>query len=185
MVSIPEFPTLKQMAEKKLTQRLGTDCRITLIRGYSEETLDIIWEIDQAKFREELRYSKAEIMERMRKPGFLCLLVYLDGEPIAFEYGYDSKEGVYFSDSQATLVEGKGVATTQFALEILFLYHKGYTSVTLSTEELDEKGRALRSFWERMGFKKLHEDSGGNVDMLLELTPETAQIQYKRYIEST
>ncbi|MCJ7731569.1 hypothetical protein MUP51_04575, partial [Candidatus Bathyarchaeota archaeon] len=104
-----------------------------------------------------------------------------DDEPIAFEYGYDVSEGVYFSDSQATLIEGKGVGTTQFALEILYLYQKGYTCVRLSTEEKDEMERALRSFWEHMGFVKLRED-GGNVDMELVLSPEAALRQYRKYI---
>jgi len=61
------------------------------------------------------------IEQRMMKPGFLCLLVYLEDKPIAFEYGYDESDGVYFSDSQATLIEGKGVGTTQFARDTVSL----------------------------------------------------------------
>lgn len=182
MTQIPDYEILEKMAEEKLSNRLDGESRIRLVKGFDEETLGIIREIDHEKFREELQYSGDEIEARMRKPGFLCVLIYLDGKPIAFEYGYDIEDGVYFSDSQATLIEGKGVGTTQFALEILYLYLRGYRKVQLTTEELDDQGRALRSFWERMGFVKLGEDEDGNVEMELELTPEAARYQYERYI---
>jgi hypothetical protein len=183
MIDVPEFDELERMAEEKLSIRLDGKCSIKLVKGYDEQVKSIIYDIDHAKFREELRYDVSEIEARMNKPGFLCVLVYLNGEPIAFEYGYDVSDGIYFSDSQATLIEGKGVGTTQFALEILYLYQYGYKEVRLSTEELDDQGRPLRSFWERMGFKNLGEDKNGNVDMMLELTPEAAAYQYERYIK--
>lgn len=182
MSQIPEYEILEQKAEEKLGKALGGETRIELIKEYNAETIRIIREIDHKKFREELQYSGDEIEERMKKQGFLCVLIYLNNEPIAFEYGYDMGDGVYFSDSQASLIEGKGVGTTQFALEILYLYHRGYSGVRLSTEEMDEQGRALRSFWEKMGFVKLGEDEDGNVDMELTLTPEAAEYQYRRYI---
>ena len=182
MIQIPDYEILEKMAEEKLSKRLDGESSIRLVKGYDEETLGIIKDIDHRKFRKELQYSGDEIEERMRSPGFLCVLIYLDGEPIAFEYGYDIGEGVYFSDSQATLIEGKGVGTTQFALELLYLYQQGYRKVQLTTEELDDQGRALRSFWGRMGFEKISESPDGNVEMEMELNPETAQYQYTRYI---
>ena len=182
MIHIPEYEELKKTAEEKLRKSLNKDTSVVLVKGYDEEALRIIREIDNEKFREELQYSNEEIEERMKNPGFLCFLIYVEGKPIAFEYGYDIGDGVYFSDSQATLIEGKGIGTTQFALEILYLYHRGYSKVKLTTEELDEQGRALRSFWERMGFVKLGEAEDGNVEMELELSPESAKYQYERYI---
>lgn len=183
MIEIPEYKTLKKMAEEKLSKRLNGESRVKLVKGYDEDTLKIIRDIDHRKFRDELQYSGDEIGERMRKQGFLCFLIYLDGEPIAFEYGYDVADGVYFSDSQATLIEGKGVGTTQFALEILYLYQRGYKRVQLTTEELDEQGRALRNFWERMGFEKIGENEDCNVEMEMTLNQETAQYLYQRYIK--
>lgn len=182
MTQIPAYEELKRLAEEKLSKSLNGDSNVKLIKGYDKETLKIICEIDHEKFREELQYDTSEIEERMRKPGYLCFLVYLNGKPIAFEYGYDEDNGVYFSDSQATLIEGKGIGTTQFALEILYLYHRGYTKIKLTTEEMDEKGRTLSNFWERMGFIKTCENNEGNVEMELDLTPEAAKYQYERYI---
>jgi hypothetical protein len=182
MSQIPEYEELRKMAEDKLGKALNGKCSIRLVKGYNEEILKIIMRIDHTKFREELQYDTTEIRERMEKPGFMCFLIYLDGEPIAFEYGYDDGKFTYFSDSQATLIEGKGVGTTQFALEILYLYHKGYTIVRLSTEEQDELGRTLRNFWEKMGFVVIN-NKKGNLDMELKLTPEAAQYQYQKYIQ--
>jgi len=184
MRHIPGFPEMLRLAETKLTHRLDGKTRIRFIKGYDEGVQAIIHSIDREKFREELRYTPLEIEQRMMKPGFLCLLVYLEDKPIAFEYGYDESDGVYFSDSQATLIEGKGVGTTQFALEILYLYKNGYKQIKLSTEELDDQGRTLRSVWERMGFRVINRDPNGNVDMIMELTPESAQYQYEHYILS-
>lgn len=182
MKQIPDYDILEKMAVEKLEKRLNRECRIRLVQGFDEEILRIIRDIDHRKFREELQYSGDEIEERMRKPGFLCVLIYIDGKPTAFEYGYDIEDGVYFSDSQATLIEGKGVGTTQFALEILYLYKRGYRKVKLTTEELDDQGRGLRSFWDRMGFVKISESEDGNVEMEMELNQDTALYQYERYI---
>jgi hypothetical protein len=182
MSVLPEFEILKKKAEKKLSESLGGECCIHVVEGFNEETSLIIRNIDNIKFREELQYNNDEIEERMNRPGFVCVLIYLNKEPIAFEYGYMVAEGVFFSDSQATLIEGKGVGSTQFALEILYLYHKGYKVIQLTTEEIDEQGRLLRSFWERLGFVKIREDKNGNVDMELKLNNNTAIMLYQRYI---
>ena len=181
MSQIPEYEELRRMAEDKLGKALNGECSIRLVKGYDEEILKIIKKIDHTKFREELQYDQKEIRERMEKPGFMCFMIYHNGEPIAFEYGYDDGEKAYYSDSQATLIEGKGVGTTQFALEILYLYHNSYNIVRLSTEEQDEQGRALRSFWEKMGFR-VTKEYDGTIDMELDLTHEAAQYQYQRYI---
>ena len=183
MSEIPAYEILKKMAEEKLGKILSGDCLIKLVKGYDEETLQIIKEIDHEKFREELWYSDNEIQERMNMPGFLCFLVYLNEKPIAFEYGYDVSEGVYFSDSQATLIEGKGVGTTQFALEILYLYHRGYKKIKLTTEEKDTEGRELSLLWSRMGFEVVGEEDG-TISMEMDLTDETALFQYEKYLKS-
>jgi len=182
MDTVPEYNMMKKMAEERLSKRLEKTVFVKLVKGYHEGTLEIIKRIDHNKFRDELQYSGLEIEERMRKTGFLCFLIYVEDEPVAFEYGYDVSDGIYFSDSQASLIEGKGIGSTQFALEILYLYYKGYKKVLLTTEEMDDQGRALRGFWERLGFVKTNEDKNGNVEMELDLNKESAQYLYQRYI---
>jgi hypothetical protein len=183
MSEIPDYEIMKRMVEEKLSLRLNGMSRVKLVKKFDEKTLNIIYNIDYRKFREELQYTKNEIAERMKKRGFLCFLIYLDDKAIAFEYGYDVADGIYFSDSQATLVEGKGVGSTQFALEILYLFKKGYKKVILTTEEFDDQGRALQNFWERMGFMKIDKSEDGNVEMELNLNKDSAKYLYQRYIQ--
>jgi hypothetical protein len=182
MRDIPGFEVLKKSAEERLSKSLEGECKIQIIESFDKETSLIIHKIDNMKFRKELQYNQNEIVDRMNKPGFICVLIYLNEEPIAFEYGYNISDEVFFSDSQATLVEGKGIGSTQFALEILYLFHNGYDTIQLTTEELDEQGRSLRSFWERLGFVKIGEDKDGNVDMELKLSHDAAWLLYQKYI---
>jgi hypothetical protein len=62
-------------------------------------------------------------------------LANLDGRAVAFDYGHeDEEEGTFYSDSTATLIEGKSVGSTLFALEMLHSYHQGYKRKKQSTE---------------------------------------------------
>ena len=152
---------LREEAQERISRQLGRPVELVVLRGFSEAALEDITRLDNVKFREELRYSREEAASRMQRPGFLCLLVYSEGGLVAFEYGYDMGEGVFFSDSQASLVEGRGIGSTLFALEIILQYLDGYRKVMLFTEEVDGQGRRLREFWERLGFKKTSEEEEG------------------------
>lgn len=71
------------------------------------------------------------------EPGFFCLLVYLDNEVVAYDFGYDVGDGIFFSDSTATLIEKKGIGTILAVLEQVYLYENEYQQVRFKTEELD------------------------------------------------
>jgi len=110
-VEIPSFEDALTMAEDKLSRSMVGECIITVHRGLDDELKQIIMEIDQEKFREELQYDDAEIDERSNTKGFLLLLLSLDRRPVGFDCGYDDAEpGAFFSDSSATLIERKGWA---------------------------------------------------------------------------
>jgi len=124
-------------------------------------------------------------MERATTKGFFCLMANLDGRPVAFDYGYDDEEeGTFFSDSSASLIEGKGLGTALFALEIIHDFERGYRFIKLVTEEVDEQGRALRGLWERFGFKAIHFDPVKGIEMSMALNPEAVAAIYDRYIGS-
>ncbi len=88
---------------------------------------------------------------------------------------------MFFSDSQASLVEGRGIGSTLFALEIILQYLDGYQKVMLYTEEVDGQGRRLREFWERLGFKKTSEE-GGNITMEVVLREDLVGELYYRFV---
>ena len=166
-------PTLNEAikkAENILSQSLGGTVEI---KGYTSPSRELIRKvrlIDTAKFRNELRYSDEELTQRASILGFYCLVVYLNGEPIGFDYGYnDTEDGVYFSDSAATLIERKGVGRLLGVLELLYLYEKGYSALKFTTEELDEAGRPLREIWEKQGYRTVMSYPDGAVDMALEI----------------
>jgi hypothetical protein len=180
--TIPPFPELVREAENRLSRLLGGRCVISIHRELDDNLRTVIQTIDHEKFRQELWYSGDELDTRTRKTGFLCLLASLDGRAVAFDYGYEDEEDTFFSDTTATLIEGKRVGSTLFALEILHSYHQGYERTKQTTEELDEKGRPLTRIWGRLGFETVSSEPSGNVEMVLEYTPQRMRMLYERYI---
>ena len=182
-VEIPSFEYALRMAEEKLSLSMDGECMITVHRRLDDELKRVIMAIDHEKFREELQYDSAEIVERSSTKGFLLLLLHLDGRPVGFDYGYDDdEEGAFFSDSSATLIERKGVGSTLFALEIIHCYWRGYRTSKLVTEERDEQGRPLREIWGKFGFTVSEVDCQTGIEMRLTLTPEAVDRVYRRYI---
>jgi hypothetical protein len=181
--SNPSFEDYRRRAEAKLGSSIGGNCRITVVHEMNEDLLRIIKEIENERFRRELRYTKRELRKRSRLPGFVCLMVYVDERPVAFVFGYDdSEEGAYFSDSSATLIERKGVGSTLSALEVLYCFEKGYRKSKMITEEVDESGRRLREYWERFGLKVTGFDPEAGVLMGVDLTPENVSAICRKHI---
>lgn len=184
-INLPSFEEALRRAELNLSRSLGGRVTISVHYRLDDDLSELIRVIDHERFREELRYDQAEIEERGATRGFLCLVAYLDGQPVAFDYGYDDEEeGTFFSDSSASLIERKGLGTTLFALEIIHDLERGYKAIKLVTEELDEQGRALRGLWERFGFKQVSVDPVKGIEMRMTLTTEAVADIYERYIGS-
>jgi hypothetical protein len=181
---VPSFEDAVESAQRKLSLALEGPCEISLHVGLDEGLIGAIEAIERERFREELRYGSDELASRGRMEGFVCLLVRLDGEPIAYDFGYndDEEEGAFFSDSSATLIERKGIGSTLTALEAVYCYGSGYGAVKMTTEEEDEVGRLLRSYWERLGFRTVSSDLAEGVEMRLELTPQAVRGIYEKYI---
>jgi hypothetical protein len=179
----PVFNEYIRRAEVKLGDALGGTCRITVYHEINVDLLRVISEIEDERFRSELRYSERELRNRSNKSGFTCFLVYLDGRPIAFVFGFDDPEsGSYFSDSAATLIERKGIASVLTALESLYCIENGYTSEKMITEDLDESGRRLVEYWRRFGFQVTNRDPKIGVEMRLELTPAVVNGLLEKYL---
>ena len=181
-----EAPLLEETlrkAEHKLSNALGGACSIIVYHEFTDDILEIIEEIDTQRFKNELRYDREELSERSREPGFTCLMVYLDGEAVAFDFGFnDQEESSYFSDTAATLIERKGIGSILTALEALYYYGEGYHSVKMITEEEDQSGRCLKEYWERFGFRVTDVDPSVGVEMRLDLTPEGVRNLCQKYI---
>jgi hypothetical protein len=183
MPEVPLFDIVLRSAEARLSRALGGACTVEVSHSLNKARTDTILGIDHERFRAELRYTRKELEKHGRRKGFTCFLVALDGDHVAYDYGYDDKEqGTFYSDSAATIIERKGVGSTISALEAVYCYARGYKRVKLCTEERDEVGRALRMFWERFGFKVVSVDKDDNIAMIMELTPDTVAGLHDRYI---
>ena len=185
-VEAPSFEEALRKAEARLSGALGGACSIVVYHELSEDLFREIEEIESRRFRRELRYTREELSSRSRKGGFTCLMVYLDGEAVAFDFGYDDAEpGAYFSDTAATLIERRGIGATLTALEALYSFEAGYRSVKMITEEEDESGRRLREYWGRLGFRVTGVDPSAGVEMRLDLGPEVVRGLCLRYVGAT
>ncbi len=179
----PVFDDYIRRAEAKLSDVLGGTVRVIVYHGITKDLLKIISEIEDERFRSELRYSEKELTNRSKKKGYTCFVVYLDERPIAFVFGFDDPEkDAYFSDSAATLIERKGIASVLTALETLYCIENGYKSEKMITEDLDESGRRLVEYWSRFGFIVTNRDPKVGVEMRLELTVAVVQGLLDKYL---
>ena len=182
-VAVPSFSDSVKEAENRLSRLLEGCCEISVHQELDASLMSAIESIDHEKFRQELWYDRGELDDRRGRRGFLCLIARLDGRAVAFDYGYEGdEEGVFFSDTTATLIEGKRIGSTLFALEIIHSYESGLGFTKLTTEEVDEMGRPLMLIWGRLGFETVSSDPSGNVEMMLRHTPERIRYLYDRYI---
>jgi GNAT superfamily N-acetyltransferase len=158
-------------AEEALTESLGQACRIVVKRKLDGESIHIIERIESKAFRTDLRYTAEEIASRGRTSDFFLLFVMRSYTPIAFLYGYrdPSDRSIFYLDTVATLVEGRGVGSTLIALALLHSLESGYDRATLRTEEQDEKGRRLRGFYQNLGFEVYPCDPSEGVGMRIRL----------------
>lgn len=168
-------------AEKILSKSLEGAVSITFHDSMTEELVDAVYRIDNQLFREELWYSRDELLEMFSRNGFFCFLVYLDGLVVAYDFGFDESEKVFFSDSTATLIERKGIGTLLVVLELVYLYEKGYKKVRFKTEELDQAGRPLREIWEKRGYKMVSSDDKG-ITMELVISEDVVEERINRFL---
>ena len=182
-MQVPSLEEVLRSSEGILSNSLCGEAKISTHRGVDEKLLATVYAMDHDRFRRELWYDRAELKEKFGRAGFFCLLVSLNGEPIAYDFGYDdSEEGVFFSDSSATVIERKGVGTVLAVLELVYLYEHGYSAVKFTTEELDQAGRPLRLIWEKRGYRTVSSDPLTGVTMMLEITADVVNERIEKYI---
>ena len=139
---------------ERAEEKLGQGCYITVHTNLSDELLAQLEAIDHEKFRQELWYTHDEFLEKTRQKDFICFVLSVNDDPLAFLYGYDyhADPRGFFLDEVATRIEGKGLGKILITLLFVYCYELGYSSVVLYTEDLDQEGRHLKEFYEHMGF---------------------------------
>lgn len=140
-------------AEVLLSERLGKPVEVKASTTLDEAALGLIESVDHRAFKEELWYSRDEIASKSRQKGFIAFTVLVDGELMGMLYGYELDPSTFFLDEVVALNEGKGIGKSLVKLLIQRCSMKGYGEIRLYTEEVDEKGRRLREFYEGLGFR--------------------------------
>ncbi len=124
-------------------------------------------EIQDYGFRSELRYSSAEIEERLRNEGLLLLFVLVNQQPEIMLLGYDlpRENSAFYIDMIAVRQQGRGIGSVLMKYLMRWAKMKQYTAVVLDTEEINENGRNLRHFYETLGFSVVAQDEDGDLTM--------------------
>jgi len=127
--------------------------------------------IQDYSFRTELQYSYEEIEERLLKHGVLLFFVIVKEQPEAMVLAYPQgiEECPFYVDTIAIKQQGKGIGHVIMTTLIDWAKQEGYTSILLDTEEINEKGRNLRHFYETLGFSVIALDDEGNLTMEIKL----------------
>ena len=151
----------------ELRPKLNSDIEIVEPKQLTRELMEWYHQIDKKAFREELQYSDDEIAERWSKPNSKLIFVLENKNPIAVHLGYDSEKDsdAYYIDTLATNKEGVGIGSiiTNFIRE--YAIEEDYTKLILDTEVINERGLALKKFYEKKGFHIVDEDKSGNITM--------------------
>ena len=182
---VPSFEDALKSAEVRLTKSLGQSCRLLIKRNLDEESIRDIQRIESEAFRHELRYDVEELVSRSREKDFLLFLLLCADQSTAFLHGYNdpTEESAFFLDTVATVLEGHGIGSILVALILLYGFETGYRSVTLRTEEQDEKGRKLVRFYENLGFEVFPCDPSEGVAMRRWLDPQGIKTIFERVLK--
>ena len=180
----PFFEEASKQVEEKLSKLLDEPVKVTVHVSLDRQQIDDIIRIESDMFRDELRYNLWELMEREGRPGFALIMVRQAREPVAFFFGYEDSELPcgYYGDTLASVIEGKGVGSSLFALVHIYCYENGYNHFTCHTEEVDEKGRKLRDWYIAMGMNYISTIPEHGDLMRVKLTPDHANWMYHRHI---
>jgi GNAT superfamily N-acetyltransferase len=156
-------------AEVFLSERMGKPVTVRASTKLDEAALGLFESVDHRAFKEEFWYSREEIASKSWRKGFIAFTVYLEGEPVGMLYGYELDTSTFFLDEVAALNEGKGIGKSLVKLLIQHCSVKGYGEISLYTEEVDEKGRRLREFYESLGFRLRDAQPGQGIEMFYSL----------------
>ena len=185
-MSILEPPFLEEAlrsAELKINRILGAKTKISIHIMLDDRLAEIIEFMDSQMFREELRYTRTEILERGEQKGFILFLCTVEEKPICLLYGYADPEVAngFYLDTLATLIGGKGIGSTLLATMLIYCFEAGFNILSLYTEEKDEKNRPLRKFYEAVGLEYILTNNFGDL-MQIQLDPKHLASIYNKYV---
>ena len=139
----------------EINKKFDLNTRMVIPDDLTHEILTWFHEIENIAFREELRYSDAEIRDRWNNENKLFLFLVDETGPLAVHIGYvlEHDSDTYYIDTLATKIEGKGIGSIMMKYIKEYAKEEGYTELELNTEEINERGGTLQRFYEKHGFQ--------------------------------
>ncbi len=151
---------------------LGQTVEIQFSNTLNELHMQWYEELEHLSFRPQLRYTRAELTDRLQSTESLLMFILADGRPEVVLLGYalaDVSRRTFYLDTIAVRRRGLGIGTEVIRALINWLRSAGYESIELDTEETDEKGIPLCSFYRRLGFQIVSTYEDGDIRMKLVL----------------
>ncbi len=173
---ISEQSLLWSQLRESLSRMLNQSVELHFPTEWCDKHLRWYEELESISFRSQLRYTISEIEDRLRSTDPFVMFVLADGQPEAVILGYaldNVPRRTFYLDTIAVRRRGMGIGTQLLKTLIKWLQIVGYERIELDTEETDEKGIPLRSFYMRLGFEVLSVDAKGDVRMGRDL-PDSA-----------
>lgn len=185
MIGVPFFEDAMGDARQRLTKILGSHCEIRIHISVDPLLALTIEDIDHASFRSDLWFTADQIAEHAHQPGSVLFIAIVDERPVALLYGYNkaSDRETFYLCSVASLIEGRGIDSIMVGLLLIYCFDVGYSSVRLYTEEVDDKGRHLREFYEHLGFICDYISLDEGMVMHHQLEPNKLEEIYSKYID--
>ncbi|MFX0065680.1 MAG: GNAT family N-acetyltransferase [Candidatus Hermodarchaeota archaeon] len=152
--------------KNELSEKLGYALEIIFPNEPSEEFIQWFQNIESKSFRENLCYTRNEILDRWMKENSLIFFLVKTQDPIAVLLGYNlSVESLnfFYLDTLAVIPEGKGIGSTIIRTLIKWASALSYAGIKLDTERDSERGKHLLVFYEKLGFKFIEEDNTGDI----------------------
>lgn len=166
MSPIPQYSSIWYQMKNELSKKLGYALEIIFSNEPSDEFIQWFQHIESKSFRENLRYTKDEILDRWHHEDIFIFFLVHNREPVAVLLGYkilvDSLKFFYL-DIIAVIPEGKGIGSVIVKTLIKWAAERGYDGIRLDTERDNERGKHLLIFYEKLGFKFIQEDSFGDI----------------------
>ena len=158
--------------KKELSVKYSGDIELVFPKGCDDQCFRWFEILEEEDFRYELRYTRAEVLERLNHPGVLFFFIICKEIPEILVLGYEQpsyEPSTFCLDTIAIRQRGRGIGDIVMRFLIDWARGKQYQAMILDTEEKDEKGIPLQHFYEEHGFETIARTKDSDITMKLVL----------------
>ncbi|MFW9916073.1 MAG: GNAT family N-acetyltransferase [Candidatus Thorarchaeota archaeon] len=161
-----------QNLERELSRAYSAPIKVVCPCEWNQTSFSWFETIEQNTFRQELRYTYSETLDRWNKQRRLIVFILIDHVPEAMIIGYDSEEPskqIFILDTIAVTTQHKGIGKILMNFLIQWAREEQFQAIVLDTEENNERGFPLVNFYKKFGFEPFEKDNNGNVRLIRSL----------------